>query len=175
MTATAADAVTLSGGLIVEALHRARVTHVLAVPDIVTSRGLLTPISKDPRFKLVRVCKEDECIGIAAALAVCGHRAVTLFQNTGFLDSVNAIAHVGVQYKLPVVMVIGLLARELERAPGDSHRLAVRVVEPMLASMGIGSRLLDRDTDVEDMAARIDAAFDQSRPYAFLIGRRPVP
>jgi sulfopyruvate decarboxylase subunit alpha len=165
----------LSGGLIVEALAKAKVDFVLAVPDIVTARGVLTPISKDSRFKLIRVCKEDECIGIAAALAVCGRRSVTMFQNTGFLDSINAITHIPVQYKLPIVMVIGLLAHEAGTIPRDSHRISVQVVEPMLESLGIDSILIDEDSDTDQIAARIDAAYASSKPLAILIGRRPVP
>jgi hypothetical protein len=37
----------------------------VAVPDIVTSAGLLQSIAQDRQLRLVRVCKEDACIGIA--------------------------------------------------------------------------------------------------------------
>ena len=47
-----------------EALKQARIQFIVSVPDIVTSNGLLWPISKDPEFKLVRVCKEDEGVSI---------------------------------------------------------------------------------------------------------------
>lgn len=148
---------------------------MLAVPDIVTAHGVLTPISEDARFKLIRVCKEDECIGIAAALAVCGRRAAILFQNTGFLDSVNAITHIAVQYNLPIVMLIGLLGHVAGTAPGESHRIAVRVVNPILKSLGIENILVDENGDTDQIAAGIEVAYASSKPLAFLIGRRPAP
>ena len=169
------DGRVLHGAGIIEALALARVSTVIAVPDIVTSRGVLMPLSRDPRFRLVRVCKEDECYGIAAALAVCGQRAVSLMQNTGLLDSINALAHVGVQYGLPLVTFVGLLARETERLPRESHRLAVRVVEPMLDALGVATHLLEEDADVKSLAELVERAFETAQPLAVLIGRRPVP
>lgn len=168
-------AVSLSGSRIIEALAKAKVEYALAVPDIVIARGVLTPLSRDPRFKLIRVCKEDECIGIGAALAVCGRRSVTLFQNTGFLDSINAIAHIPVQYKLPIVMIVGMLAHEAGTSPRDSRRGSIRIVQPMLDTLGIDTIVIDQDNDTDQIAARIDAAYASSKPLAILIGRRPVP
>jgi sulfopyruvate decarboxylase subunit alpha len=173
--ATAGIKADLRGSLIIDALAKAKIDHAIAVPDIVTARGVLTPLAKDPRFKLIRVCKEDECIGISAALAVCGRRAVNLFQNTGFLDSINAITHIAVHYDLPIIMVIGLLAHTAGTIPRDSQRVAIRVVEPMLESLGVESILVDRDADTDEIAPRIDAAYAASKPLAILIGRRPVP
>ncbi len=60
----------LKGASIVEAIKASGIEYILSVPDIVTSGGLLRPIARDPDFKLIRVCKEDECIGIAAGLPI---------------------------------------------------------------------------------------------------------
>jgi sulfopyruvate decarboxylase TPP-binding subunit len=90
------------------------------VPDIVTSGGLLRPIARDPSFKLIRVCKEDECIGIASGLSYCDIRALTLIQHTGFLDSINAIRGVGIEFRQPICMMIGLLQHD----PATTPRIA---------------------------------------------------
>ena len=58
---------TARGAEILAALKRARVEFVVALPDIVTSDALLWPLARDPQIRLVRVCKEDEGIGICAA------------------------------------------------------------------------------------------------------------
>src|ERR1019366_3533810 len=81
----------LHGSAILAAIKDSGVEFVLSVPDIVTSAGLLRPIARDPDLRLVRVCKEDECIGIASGLHYCDKRALILIQYTGFLDSINAI------------------------------------------------------------------------------------
>src|SRR5437588_8554816 len=88
----------LHGGAIIAAIKASGVQFILSVPDIVTSSGLLRPISRDPDLRLVRVCKEDECIGIASGLYFCDKRALILIQYTGFLDSINAITAVSVEY-----------------------------------------------------------------------------
>ena len=86
----------LRGSSILAAIKASGVEFILSVPDIVTSGGLLRPIARDPALKLIRVCKEDECIGIACGLAYCDRRALTLIQHTGFLDSINAIRGIAV-------------------------------------------------------------------------------
>src|SRR5258708_33052074 len=79
----------LHGGAIIAAIKASGVQFILSVPDIVTSSGLLRPISRDPDLRLVRVSKEDECIGIASGLSYCNKRALILIQYTVFFDSIN--------------------------------------------------------------------------------------
>src|ERR1700756_167620 len=118
----------LHGGGIIAALKASGIEYVLALPDIVTSSGLLAPIARDKDFRLIRVCKEDECIGIASGLSYADKRALILIQYTGFLDSLNAIRGVGVEYKQPICMMIGLLGHEPERAPAQSGRYGGGVI-----------------------------------------------
>ena len=72
-----------SGKEIIDAIKKAGVEFIISVPDIVTSDGLLWPISKDPDLKLVRVCKEDEGVSICAAMSYSNTRALLLMQQTG--------------------------------------------------------------------------------------------
>ena len=167
------DRIELKGSPIVAALKASGIGYVLSVPDIVTSRGLLRPIANDPAFKLVRVCKEDECIGIACGLAYCDKRALTLIQHTGFLDSINAIRGVAVEYAQPICMMIGLLQHDPTKAPRESSRYGVRIVEPILDAMGIPHHLINEDHDVGKIKPAIDEAYANSHPVAFLVGRRP--
>src|ERR1700720_919277 len=127
----------LHGSAILALIKESGVEYILSVPDIVTSGGLLRPIARDPALKLIRVCKEDECIGIASGLSYCDKRALILIQYTGFLDSINAIRAVAVEYKQPICMMIGLLGHEPERLPTQSGRYGVRIIEPILDAMGI--------------------------------------
>ena len=163
----------LHGAAIIAAIREAGVEFVLSVPDIVTSDGLLRPIANDPGFRLVRVCKEDECIGIATGLAYSGKRALTLIQHTGFLDSINAIRGIAVEYKQPICMMIGLLQHDPEKAPKESPRYGVRIVEPILDDMSIAHHLISVDADVAQIKPAIEKAYAESHPVAFLIGRSP--
>src|SRR5262245_40676606 len=129
------DSIELKGSGILAAIKASGVEFILSVPDIVTSGGLLRPIARDPQLKLIRVCKEDECIGIASGLSYCDKRALILIQHTGFLDSINAIRGVAVEYAQPICMMIGLLQHDPSKAPRESPRYGVRIIEPILDAM----------------------------------------
>src|SRR5215471_5201868 len=163
----------LHGSSIVAALKASGIEFILSVPDIVTSGGLLRPIARDPGFKLIRVCKEDECIGIASGLSYCNKRALALIQHTGFLDSINAIRGVAVEYGQPICMMIGLLQHDPDTPPRNSPRYGVRIVEPILDAMGIPHHYLGEDKDVAKVQPAIEQAYEKSFPVAFLVGRRP--
>src|ERR1700722_2188266 len=164
---------TLSGAKIIAAIKASGIEYVLSVPDIVTSAGLLAPIAKDKELRLIRVCKEDECIGIATGLAYSDKRALVLIQHTGFLDSINAIRGVAVEYRQPICMMVGLLQHDPDLAPRESNRFGVRIVEPILDDLGIAHHLIGADADVAKIAPAIGAAYREPHPVAFLIGRSP--
>jgi sulfopyruvate decarboxylase subunit alpha len=166
--------VELKGANILAAIKASGVEYVLAVPDIVTSRNLLYPIADDKALKLVRVCKEDECVGIASGLHYSNKRALILIQYTGFLDSLNAIRAVAVEYKQPICMMVGLLGHEPERLPTESGRYGVRIIEPICDAMGIPHHFISQDSDVAKIKPAIEKAYADSFPVALLIGRRPL-
>jgi sulfopyruvate decarboxylase subunit alpha len=168
------DAGLLSGERIIAAIKASAVEYVLSVPDITTSSGLLAPIARDGDLRLIRVCKEDECIGIASGLSYCDKRSLILIQHTGFLDSINAIRGIAVEYKQPICMMVGLLQHEPERAPRASSRYGVRIMEPILDDMGIAHHLINVDADIAKIQPAIEKAYNESEPVTFLIGRSPA-
>src|SRR5580692_9475972 len=111
---------------------------------------------------------------IATGLAYSGKRSLTLIQHTGFLDSINAIRGVAVEYKQPICMMIGLLQHDPDRTPRESSRYGVRIVEPILEDMGIEHHLLSLDSDIPKIKPAIDKAYAESHPVAFLVGRSPL-
>jgi sulfopyruvate decarboxylase subunit alpha len=173
VAAVNAGARELHGVRIISAVKASGVEYILALPDITTSSGLLAPIAKDAAFRLIRVCKEDECIGIASGLSYADKRALILIQHTGFLDSINAIRGIAVEYSQPICMMVGLLQHDPEKAPRESPRYGVRIVEPILDDMGIAHHLIGADADVGKIKPAIDKAYAESKPVAFLIGRSP--
>ena len=62
----------IRGADIIAAIKRSGIATVVALPDIVTSDGVLWPIARDPALRLIRVCKEDEGVSICAGLALTG-------------------------------------------------------------------------------------------------------
>jgi sulfopyruvate decarboxylase subunit alpha len=172
-TSTSAAA-TLAGRNIIREIVASGVEFVVSVPDITTSEGLLRQLAPMKTPRLIRVCKEDEGIGICAGLAYTGKRALLLIQQTGMLDSINAIRGVAVEYALPICMMVGLLEKEPGVPPLKSKRYGVRIVEPILDAMGIAYHEIEEDADVGKIRPAIDDAYAVSRPVVLLIGRRPT-
>jgi len=165
---------TLTGRNIIREIVASGVDFVVSVPDITTSEGLLRQLAPMQAPRLIRVCKEDEGIGICAGLAYTGKRSLLLIQQTGMLDSINAIRGVAVEYALPICMMVGLLEKEPGVPPLQSKRYGVRIVEPILDAMGIPYHEIEEDADVGKIRPAIDAAYAGSRPVVLLIGRRPT-
>jgi sulfopyruvate decarboxylase TPP-binding subunit len=163
----------LSGEAIIREIKAAGIEFVVAVPDITTSEGLLRPLSKLTHPRLIRICKEDEGIAICAGLHYTGKRALLLIQQTGMLDSINAIRGVAVDYSLPICMMVGLLEKEVGVPPRQSKRYGVRIVEPILDAMGIAYHEIEQDSDVPKIRPALDGAYKDSKPVVVLIGQSP--
>ncbi|MBI2360821.1 MAG: decarboxylase [Deltaproteobacteria bacterium] len=159
---------------IIKELKRAGIRFVVAVPDRVTSERLLKPMLRDPDFRVVQVCKEDEGVSVCSGLHCTGHRSLLLIQYTGFLDSINALRAVAVEGQNPVCMMIGLLGKEPDVPPTGSRRYGLRIVEPILDAMGIEHDLIERFGDAAKIAPAIEHAYARSQPVALLVGREPV-
>lgn len=164
----------LAGKLILQEIKRSNVEFIIAVPDIVTSAGLLWPISRDKDLRLVRVCKEDEGVSICGALSFSNRRALLLIQQTGFLDSINAIRAIGMEYEMPICMMIGLQGKEPNLMPHESSKYSVRVVEPILDAMGLKHYLIQNPKDFECIVPAIDEAYRNHSPVALLVGKPVV-
>src|SRR6266403_5160554 len=159
---------TLKAEDIIREIKKAGIHFVVALPDRVTSHHLLKTIMRDPDFKVVQVCKEDEGVSICSGLYAAGHRSVFMMQYTGFLDSINAIRGVAVEGHFPVCMVVGLLGKEPDVAPTKSKKYGVKIIEPILDVMGIEHHLIERDGDVAQITPVIEKAFANSSPTAIL-------
>lgn len=164
----------LSGKRIIGALKTSGIRYILSVPDIVTSDGLLWPVSRDPDFRLVRVCKEDEAVSIAAGLSFGGVRSLVLIQNTGFMDSINAIRVMAVEYNLPICLMVGLQGLEPGRLPAESGKYSVRICPPLADVMELGNHLIRNDDDVPVISAEIERAYAAPGPVAFFLGGSPA-
>jgi sulfopyruvate decarboxylase subunit alpha len=164
----------LLGSSIIAEIKASRIEFVVSVPDITTSEGLLRPLSQFATPRLIRVCKEDEGIGICAGLSYTGRRALLLIQQTGLLDSINAVRGVAAEYALPICMMVGLLEKEPGVPPVQSKRYGVRIVEPILDAMGIAYHEIEDEADVIKIRPAIEDAYARSRPVVLLIGTRPA-
>jgi len=165
----------LRGAGLIEAMKQAGISHVVSVPDLTTSEGVLRPLARDTALKLVRVCREEEGVGICAGLAMAGLRGAMLIQYTGFLASMNAIRAIAMEYRQPICMLIGMLFTDSPDDLSKSSNYGVNRMIPLLDAMGLRYLIVACDADVSDIAPALERAFSESEPVAILITRYPSP
>lgn len=164
---------TLKAEDIIGEIKKAGIHFIVALPDRVTSHHLLKTVMRDPDFKVVQVCKEDEGVSICSGLFAAGHRSLLMMQYTGLLDSVNSLRGVAVEGENPVCMLVGLLGKEPGVAPSQSKKYGVKIIEPVLDTMGIEHHWVEESGDAKKIVPAIEKAYASARPMAILIGREP--
>jgi sulfopyruvate decarboxylase subunit alpha len=101
-----------SGDRLFRSIAAAKPKLVTGVPDGMLAETIrLCSEAKD--FSYIACAREEECIGVACGAAMAGERAVVLVQNAGLLNSLGAVATMGIRYGLPFVILVtnrGVLA-----------------------------------------------------------------
>ena len=70
--------------------------------------------------------------------------------------------------------MVGLLGKEPGVLPTESKRFGVKIIEPILDTMGIVHHVIETDDDIEKISPAINNAYETSSPVAMLIGRPPL-
>lgn len=164
----------LRGAAILAALDEAGIDYVVSVPDLTTSEGVLRPLAARGKPKLLRICREEEGVGICAGLAAAGKRGVLLIQYTGFLASMNALRAIAMEYRQPICMLIGLLFDDAPEDPRQSRNYGVNRMIPLLETLGMRHLLVRNDEDASAIAPALTHAFGANEPVAILITRYPA-
>jgi sulfopyruvate decarboxylase subunit alpha len=101
-----------SGEALYRSIEAAKPKLVTGVPDgMLAATIMLCEQSKN--FPYIACAREEECIGVASGAAMAGERAVVMVQNAGLLNSLGALATMGIRYQLPFVVLVtnrGVLA-----------------------------------------------------------------
>lgn len=159
---------------ILDILGERGITHVTTVPDFAQfSVQMRLEEGYLPNTRVMRCCTEDQAVECAAGLWVGGKKPVVVMQNQGFYASINAIRGVGIDARLPLVLMIGAWGREfanLGRDPRQSRRRVVAMVEPVLEALGIRYWRVETPGEAGHIGDAIDYAYDESAPAAVLMG-----
>lgn len=135
--AEAADAV-------VAALKAAGIDLVATLPDAWLGETIAR-IEADPAMTLVRVCREEEGVGICAGAFLGGRKACLLGQNAGFLLSVNALTGLGLHHAIPVLLLLAQRGGPEDDQYFQSYK--GRVTAPVLDAINVPHHSLDRIED----------------------------
>jgi sulfopyruvate decarboxylase TPP-binding subunit len=170
---------------VVHALVSAGVTHVVGIPDN-TSASLFDAIARHASIRLVTVTREGEAIALASGLWLGGASPLVVIQNTGLLESGDALRGTATRMAAAVPILVtgrgyaklaaaGLTPDEppslelLTRADVDS---AAMLTEPTLEAWGIPFLRCEGDDDPVEVISRvIAAAGTEGCPTAVVLAR----
>ena len=148
----------LGGRAAVAALRRNRVDHVVTVPDWVQLSMHAQLAQGTDGIGLLNVCSENQCVTIGAGLALGGQRPMLVMQNQGLYNCINTLRAVCMDAHVPLVFMVGQFGREyanLGQDPRESRRTMVRILEPLLETLGLPFWRVDSEDDL----TRIDDAY----------------
>ncbi|MEJ2679535.1 MAG: thiamine pyrophosphate-binding protein [Gemmatimonadota bacterium] len=163
------------------------ITHVVGLPDSISAR-LLERLPEDG-IKLVRVTREGEAFAIASGLWLGGARPVVVLQNTGLLESGDALRGTAMRMGVPLVALVtcrgyaGLKGMGIDPASASRARdtlvrpyidTAALFTEPTLAAWGIPFFIYGSRSDLPRLAEAFETARTGERPVALLLTRMPV-
>jgi sulfopyruvate decarboxylase subunit alpha len=159
------------------------VTHVIGLADN-TSAALLDLLSVDDSVRFIGVTREGEAFAVASGLWIGGKTAVVVVQNTGFLESGDALRGTAQRMRIPLVCLITYRGFEAMRreSNGSAPRpwtiddfsradldSAALVTEPTLTAWNVPFDLLKEEADLPKVGAAFARAERESRPVALLI------
>lgn len=159
---------------VLDVLREKGVTHVTTVPDYAQfSLQLRLEAGYLPQTRVMRCCTEDQAVECAAGLWIGGAKPVVVMQNNGFFASINSICAVGIDAKIPLLLLIGQWGREfrnLGKDPRESRRRPVAAIGPVLDVLGVRHWSLESPADLPLLRTAIDHAFGESAPAAVIVG-----
>lgn len=156
------------------ALRKAGITHVVTVPDFVQMALHARLDHADAGIRQVYACSEDQALTTATGLYVGGARSAVLVQNQGFYKCLNTLRATCIDAGVPIVFLIGQFGREVENIghpTRESRRSMVRLMEPLLDTLGMRHWGLSDDADMGAVAEAVAHAHAQRTGTALLIDR----
>ncbi len=163
------------------------VTHVVGLPDSISARLLDRLPEHD--IRLVRVTREGEAFAIASGLWLGGARPVVVLQNTGLLESGDALRGTAMRMGVPLVALVtcrgyaklkgmGIDPAGASRARDTLVRAyidtAALFTEPTLAAWGVPFFICGSSADLPRVAEAFETARTAERPVALLLTSTPV-
>lgn len=153
---------------IVDELKKQHITHAVGVPDNGSAR-IYELLQAAPGIEVITVTREGEAFAIASGLYVGGKRPVIIIQNTGFLESGDAIRGTMVNMRIPVVVFIGYRGYHNRDADGQWVDSVTTFLEPTLKAWKLPYEMLETDADIGCIPRAFEKVEATSLPVAVLL------
>lgn len=124
-------------------------------------------------INVVNCTTEDQAVETAAGLYAGLRNPAILMQNQGFYAAINSVRALGLDSKVPLFFVIGQFGREFSNLGNDplkSTRRMVRMLEPLLDTLGIPYWRLESPDDIGNIEKAYLASREGLGPAALIVG-----
>jgi thiamine pyrophosphate-dependent acetolactate synthase large subunit-like protein len=171
-----------SASLIVRELRRQQATHVVGLPDN-ASKALFERLHEEPGIRVLTVTREGEAFAVASGLWAGGAAPVVLIQNTGLLESGDALRGTAMRMRIPLVCLVtyrGYAGLASGRGTGEIDGVLLSrpgldstavLTEPTLRAWGVVFDFLHGDEDLPRLTAAFEQARSLEQPVAVLVTR----
>lgn len=172
----------LSAQTFVRVLEEKGITHVVGIPDN-TSAPVFDRLRRGSATRLLTVTREGEAFGVASGLWVGGAAPVVVIQNTGLLESGDALRGTAMRMGVPLPLVVtgrgyGRLepggvrpGTDLERSTlvrADVDSVALHT-EPTLRAWSVPHRVAAANATAGDLLDTIEDARERCMPVALVL------
>ena len=153
---------------IVATLADLGITHAVGVPDNAT-RLIFELLTADPRMMVVPVCREGEAWAIASGLWVGGVSPLVIMQNTGFLESGDALRGTARDMGVPLPVLMDYRGYHTLGAPEGEEDSVARLFEPTMRAWELPYRFLEDGKEAAVLKAVFQLARETMRPAAAIM------
>ena len=153
---------------IVNELKKQEITHAVGVPDNGSAR-IYELLRAEPGIEVITVTREGEAFAIASGLYVGGKKPVIIIQNTGFLESGDAIRGTVVNMRVPVVVFVGYRGYHNRDADGQWVDSVASFLEPTLKAWNLPYEMLETDNEISCINRAFEITEATSLPAAVLL------
>ena len=145
----------------VAALDRNKVDHVITVPDWVqlSLHGRLG--AGVDGIRVIACANENQTVTVAAGLTIGGKRPILMMQNQGLYNCIKTVREICLDANFTHLLFNMFMLYEYSnfgRPATESRRSMVRIMEPLLTSIGVPFHCLDNAADLVHM----DTAYEQA-------------
>jgi sulfopyruvate decarboxylase subunit alpha len=164
----------VTGESIADSLEGVGVSHIVTVPDWVQLPLHRAFEERKDRVRTINCCTEHEAFMVAGGLYCGGKKSAIVIQNQGLYAGLNALRGIGLDAKLPLVMLIGQFGREQENRGSDtkgSRRRIVRMLDPLLDLLEIPYWYIDSNEDIGNIKKAYETAEAKMTPVAIVFNR----
>jgi sulfopyruvate decarboxylase TPP-binding subunit len=159
---------------LLSALLSAKASHCITVPDFVQFALHDKILAKDSGLPNVFATNENQAITMATGMYIAGANPVVVMQNQGFLNCINTLRGTCIDSAIPMVFLVGQFGREAEnigQPTKQSRRSMVRLLEPLLETLGLHYWNIEEETDIGNVAKAFEHAATAKTAAVLIVSR----